>query len=146
MRIYAIGYARKSAEEFFGLLRDNRVEQVVDVRLKNTSQLTGFTKKRDLIYFLKELLGIDYLEAKMMAPTNEILIEYRKTKNWGSYEKDFTALLKERNLETNLDKGVLKESFCLLCSEAEPAHCHRRLVAEHIKDIWTHEDIEIIHL
>ena len=128
MEIYTIGYTQKSAEEFFKLLIDNGVEQVVDIRLNNTSQLSGFTKKNDLIYFLRELADIKYMEIKMLAPTKEILNEYRNTKNWENYEKSFVELLEERDVQKNLDKRLLKDKFCLLCSEANPAYCHRRLV------------------
>lgn len=37
--LYTIGFTKKSAERFFGLLRGSHVKQLVDVRISNGSQL-----------------------------------------------------------------------------------------------------------
>ena len=93
MEIYTIGFAKKKAEEFFGALRKARIKRLIDVRLNNTSQLAGFTKKDDLQFFLKELCGADYVHEPLLAPTPDILISYKKKKiNWQEYEKRFLDL------------------------------------------------------
>ena len=46
-------------------------------------------------------------------------------------------------IEATVPKEVIAEG-CLLCSEDKPHHCHRRLVAEYLKDHWG--DIEIAHI
>ena len=79
MKIYTIGYTKKSAEEFFGLLERHGIERVVDVRLKNTSQLAGFTKRDDLEYFLQRVLGADYCHTDFLAPTPDLLKAYRES-------------------------------------------------------------------
>ncbi|HHN66515.1 MAG TPA: DUF488 family protein, partial [Thermopetrobacter sp.] len=43
----------------------------------------------------------------------------------------------------DIDKNII-DGGCLLCSEDSPHHCHRRLVAEYLRDKWG--DVEIIHL
>ena len=55
MTIYTIGFTKKSADKFFNLLKTNQVRKVIDVRLNNVSQLAGFAKRDDLIFFLKEI-------------------------------------------------------------------------------------------
>ena len=60
MKLYTIGFTKKSAEEFFEPLRASGVRHVIDVRLKNTSHLAGFAKRNDLVYFLDHLLGVQY--------------------------------------------------------------------------------------
>ncbi len=51
MKVYSIGFTQKKAESFFGLLRNEEIKTLVDVRLNNVSQLAGFAKKNDLIFF-----------------------------------------------------------------------------------------------
>ena len=147
MKIYTIGFTQKSAERFFGLLRDSGAKRVVDVRLRPDGQLAGFTRKKDLEFFLPALLGKKrggYCHMLEFAPTNEMLDAYRKEHHdWGRYECDFLALLAERRIEKMPIKRLLDDA-CLLCSEPEPHHCHRRLVAEYLQRHW--DNVEIVHL
>ncbi len=144
MKVFTIGFTKKSAQKFFDLLRQSGAKRVVDIRLNNVSQLAGFTKKDDLAYFLKEICGIEYIHLPELAPTQKILDEYKKEKgNWASYETRFHALMKERRIEEAVSKELIADS-CLLCSEDKPQFCHRRLVAEYFKQQW--DDVDIIHL
>jgi len=134
--IYTIGFAGKSAGEFFPRLRDAGVVRVVDIRLNNVSQLAGFTKKRDIEYFLKEIVQIEYIHRPELAPTKEILDGYKKKEiDWGEYEIRFGRLMAERQVETLLTREELNGA-CLLCSESEAEKCHRRLVAEYFQNRW----------
>ena len=144
MKLYTIGFTQKSAEEFFGLLTNAGVKRVLDIRLNNKSQLAGFSKSEDLEYFLKTIGGIGYRHVIEMAPTQPLLDKARKGKDsWDSFEKQFLALMKQRRVERVLDAKVLSGA-CLLCSEHEPDHCHRRLVAEYLRrEIG---GIDIVHL
>ena len=142
--IFTIGFTRKTAETFFGKLKRAGVVKVVDTRLNNESQLAGFSKKEDLKYFLRAILSIEYMHAMEFAPTDEILSAYKKKKmTWSEYEEHFRAMISGRKIENVLTQRELDRS-CLLCSEAEPDHCHRRLVAEYLKSKWP--DVEIRHL
>lgn len=143
MTIYTLGYTQKSAEQFFGLLRERGVKRLLDIRLQNTSQLAGFTKKEDLAYFLQELLGAEYQHLGLLAPTKEILDEYRQTNDWERYTRKYLALLEERRILEQLDPALFAGA-CLLCSEPTPEHCHRRLAAEYLREAWG--NIEIVHL
>ena len=145
MEIYTIGFTKKSAEEFFELLRKNGIQLVLDIRLNNTSQMAGFTKKDDLRYFAREICGAEYIHDPNLAPTQEILDDIRHKKiSWEEYETRFTRLLKERKIEKTLDKALFSKRTVLLCSEASADQCHRRLVAEYLRDRWG--DVEIVHL
>lgn len=142
--IYTIGFTKKSAEEFFGLLRNAGVKMVVDIRLKNESQLAGFTKKDDLAFFLKSLAGICYVHRPELAPSAEILTDYKKkTIKWDEYERRFRELMQERKAETGVER-VNMDKACLLCSEPKADKCHRRLVAEYLKSKWN--NVGIHHL
>ncbi|MBI1789085.1 MAG: DUF488 domain-containing protein, partial [Acidobacteria bacterium] len=61
MEIYTIGFTQKSAEQFFGILKQAGIGRVIDVRLNNVSQLAGFTKKNDLRFFLREVCAAEYV-------------------------------------------------------------------------------------
>lgn len=145
MRLYTLGFTQKSAEQFFNLLQANAVQVVVDTRLRPDSQLSGFAKQRDLPYFLQVLIGCGYRHETQMAPTDNLLDHYRKDKSWANYEVNFKALLHERDLINHLERDWWDQhSTCLLCSEHEPDHCHRRLVAEYLASYWP--TLEIVHL
>ena len=78
MNVFTIGFTRKSADRFCGLLRASGAKRVVDVRLNNVSQLAGFAKRDDLAFFLAEICGMEYIHMPELAPTKEMLDEYRK--------------------------------------------------------------------
>jgi uncharacterized protein (DUF488 family) len=144
MKIFTIGFTKKSAETFFTRLRNSGAKRLVDVRLNNVSQLAGFTKKDDLRYFTKAICNIDYVHLPELAPTAEILNAYKKQKNgdWELYELRFSELMRSRHME-NTPREIL-DGGCLLCSEEKPDRCHRRLVAEYLKERWGDVDIEHI--
>lgn len=144
MKLFTIGFTRKSAETFFETLRRSGARRVVDVRLNNVSQLAGFTKKGDLAYFLRQVCAMDYVHRPDLAPTQDMLDAYKKAKgDWADYEKRFLDLMRERRIETTVPREVLADG-CLLCSEEKPHHCHRRLVAEYLSRAWG--DVEVVHL
>ena len=144
MNLYTTGIVKHSAQHFFEVLKHEGVKRMLDIRLKNTSQLAGFTKKQDLPYFLQELCGISYYHMQELAPTNDILVDYKRNGLWDEYEEKFKNLMRERRIIERLKKGFFGEKCCLLCVEATPEHCHRRLVAEAIRQRWP--EINIIHL
>lgn len=146
MEIYTIGFTQKSAEQFFGILSDNGIQRLLDVRISNNSQLAGFTKKNDLEYFLRELCDAEYVHDPQLAPTQELLKDYRdKQVSWADYERVFNNLMAERQIDDHLSPAFFETRTVLLCSEPTPEKCHRRLVAEYLRDRWG-DDVVIIHL
>jgi uncharacterized protein (DUF488 family) len=146
MKLYTIGFTQKRAEVFFDLLRQHEVKRLVDIRIKPDGQLAGFAKKDDLPYFLSRLAnGCQYFHMPELAPTKEILTDYREDSDWSRYVGRFRALMVSRNIPDTLDRsGFETLTSCLLCSEATPEQCHRRLVAEQLKACWS--DVDIVHL
>ena len=143
--LYTIGYQRKPLATFIGQLRAAGVDAVIDVRLRNTSHLAGYTKRDDLDFLLNEGFSIAYEHHPELAPTPEILDAYREDKDWAAYESRFLPLLEERAAK-DVGRRILARyrAPCLLCAEPTAEHCHRRLVAEY----WaTHLlDLTIVHL
>ena len=145
MEIYTVGFAKKSAETFFGALRKACIKRLIDIRLNNTSQLAGFTKKDDLKFFLQELCGAEYNHELLLAPTPEIFNSYkRKEIGWQEYEQRFLGLMAERKIEEKIDQNLLNGPTVLLCSESKANYCHRRLVLEYLQGRWG--NFQIIHL
>ena len=145
MRLMTIGFTKKSARDFFEALQTAGVKRIVDVRLNNVSQLAGFAKKKDLAYFLERICGIDYAHLPVLAPTQAMLDAFKKNGgSWQEYEDQFLHLMAQRNIETAIAPKLL-ENGCLLCSEAQPHHCHRRLVAEYLHQHWGDITIEHLH-
>lgn len=69
-----------------------------------------------------------------MAPSKDILDAYKKNNgDWETYERKFLQLMSDRQIEKKVSPELL-DGGCLLCSEAKPHHCHRRLVAEYLRD------------
>ena len=144
MRIFTIGFTKKSANRFFELLRTSGARRVVDVRLNNVSQLAGFAKRDDLAYFLAEICGMDYVHLPVLAPTKQILDDFKKKGgDWSTYESRFLDLMRVRRVEQTVSRETVADG-CLLCSEDTPEHCHRRLVAEYLERHWG--GIDITHL
>lgn len=143
--IYTIGYTKKSAEEFFARLKSSNAKHLLDIRLKNTSQLSGFAKRDDLRYFLRELLNMEYHELPEFAPDVSMLKQYLNTKDWNKYVLQYSELLRTRRPENKMSSKLIDEGIVFLCSEAKADQCHRRLAAEWI--VKTHSpNTSIVHL
>ena len=136
IELFTIGFTGKPASQFFQLLENSGAKRIVDVRLNNVSQLSGFAKRDDLKYFVREICDMDYLHIMELAPTKKILDEYKKHRgDWRVYEEQFLRLMEDRHVEFSVSKEIIN-GCCLLCSEDRPEHCHRRLVAEYLKSHW----------
>ena len=146
MKLYTIGFTQKRARQFFDLLRANAIQRLVDIRINPHGQLSGFARQEDMPYFLQELAdNCQYIYLPLLAPTKEILKDYRADKDWLSYVARFEALMDERGIPGALERADFEAATCcLLCSEASPEQCHRRLVAERLALHWP--GVEIVHL
>lgn len=133
VNLFTIGFTQKNAEQFFETLMKAGVKCIIDTRLNNVSQLAGFAKQKDLKYFLYKLGEIEYVHLLDLAPTKDILDNYKKKLiSWKDYEGRFNSLITERKIEKKISPELL-DGGCLLCSEAKPHYCHRRLVAEYLQ-------------
>lgn len=145
IHIYTIGFTKKSAERFFFLLENEDIDKIIDTRLNSNSQLAGFSKRDDLQFFLKKVLGIEYIQMPELAPTKDILDQYRKKIiTWKEYKAKYKRLIESRKIEYKISRESLDKS-CLLCSEDKPFYCHRKIAAEYLMDKWGAE-VKIKHL
>ena len=146
IKLYTIGFTKKSAERFFTLLKNAGVSKIVDIRLNNASQLAGFAKGSDLQFFVKNILGASYVHLPDLAPTKELLKSYQdKETTWAEYVHVFSEILKKRHIKERY-KVEDFDNCCFLCTEDTPEQCHRRLVAEYLRDANPDKEIKILHL
>lgn len=144
IKLFTIGFTKKSAEQFFELLKKNGVKKIVDIRINNSSQLAGFAKGTDLAYFAKSINNIGYIHIPDFAPTKELLSDYQNKKiDWLSYQKIFLSLIEQRKISSKYEVASF-DGACFLCSEETPEKCHRRLLVEYFKE--KNNDIQIVHL
>ena len=143
--VFTIGFTEKTAEDFFSLLKKSGTKRLIDVRLNNTSQLSGFSKRDDLRFFLKEICNIEYLELPDLMPETIMLKDYKnKLINWSQYEFKYMEMLARRSVEKKIDLNLLDDG-CLLCSEHKPHYCHRRLALEYLNSCSS-ENLSVKHL
>lgn len=142
--IFTIGFAGKSAEQFFTILAEAGVKRVLDVRLHNSSQLAGYTKCGDLPFFLRSIVGAGYAHLPAFAPTKQLLNGYKKGEfSWAEYERGYQAILERRRPHLGLNPSDF-EGGCLLCAEPTADQCHRRLAAEYLQQVW--RGLTVTHL
>ncbi len=146
--IYTIGFAGKTAEQFFTLLKNAGVQKLIDIRENRIGQLSGFAKYPDLAFFLDRVAGITYSYEPRLAPSPEIRAAYRSTGDWAAYESAFRQLMLDRSIPKGLDPTDFDGTVVFLCSEPEPDKCHRRIVAEMLSQFLTANgyNIPVFHL
>src|SRR5207302_5434510 len=124
------GTSGRSMRDFAAALQGAGVTRVIDVRLRNTGQLSGFAKKEDL-RFLLELLKIDYTHAPQLAPAEAILDRFRQNRDWEAYAEAFRTLMGARDMPSILEEAMSgADRPCLLCACARHEQCHRALLAQ----------------
>ncbi len=137
MDIYTIGFTQRSAADFFRALRGASIRRLVDIRISNSSQLAGFTRKDHLPFFLEELCGAEYLHEPRLAPTLELMVAVRKRRvTWPEYEQRFLRLLQSRRVDEQIGRDLFDVPTVLLCTEPTAERCHRRLVVEYLGRTW----------
>ncbi len=153
MKLYTIGFKKRSAEKFFTILKDSNIQKLIDVRRKNNSLFSGFTKKQDLRFFLEECFAIIYEHIPEFAPSEGLLKSYRKRigskkydlNAWDDYERQFYREVLSKPIVGRFKIAVETfSSVCLLCSEEKADYCHRRLLAEYFERQLS--NIKVIHL
>jgi len=124
--IYEVSAYETTAATFFTTLIEHKTSLVLDVRLKNESQLCGFTKKRDLEYLISQITQAKYIHDLEFAPTPELLERYiGHWLDWEQYAVAYQALLEQRNALLNFKRAYLPyDSICLLGTATRKRRSH----------------------
>jgi uncharacterized protein YeaO (DUF488 family) len=143
--LFTVGTTKKSLRRFMELLREARVDGVIDTRRNNTSQLAGFAKKEDLQFLLTEGFQMRYEHRPELAPSEPLLATFLKDRNWDRYSMGFLDELEAGGMREILRELLGRyERPCLLCACDSEATCHRRLLAEALLE--ERPEVEVRHL
>lgn len=143
--ITTVGYEGTSVPQFLETLRQARVELLVDVRAVASSRRPGFAKTA-LTANLREA-GIDYLHLRGLGTPADGRAAARAGRH-GEMQTIFLAHM--QTVVAGDDLGTLAglvndgRRVCLLCFEADPAHCHRSLVAAALRALVA--PLEVVNL
>jgi uncharacterized protein (DUF488 family) len=144
IKLYTIGFTKKTARQFFELLKKNNIKKLIDVRINHASQLAGFAKGADLEYFAEEICGIKYEHIADFAPTKELLSDYQNKKiDWTEYQKIYRSIIETRKVIETYNFEDFDDA-CFLCSEPTADQCHRGILVEYFWEI--NPQIQIVHL
>jgi len=131
--LYTIGYQGRSLDDFLALLEREEITCVVDVRKNAISRKPGFSKAK----LRQELAarGIDYLHLPTMGIESTRRREVKTTADYERLLGYYTdVLLPELDEELErLREPVANMNTALLCYEADPRICHRRIIAEELE-------------
>lgn len=137
IKLFNIGFTRKTAKEFFEIIKTHHIECLIDIRLNPNGQLSRFAFKDDLPFFLSELgNGCNYRHRADLAPTKALLKDVRNSscamnKNYKLFETAYIAQLEtESNISNFVDEFGKYENVVLLCSESSNKKCHRRVLSD----------------
>ena len=122
--IFLLSAYEITAAAFFQKLKQERTDLVLDIRLNNTSQLCGFTKEKDLSFFVSQLTGAAYIHDLDFAPTKEHL-------PWNEYATAYLKLLNQRHGERLWEERYKKYgSVCLLGTETKKRRSHNEVLLD----------------
>jgi uncharacterized protein (DUF488 family) len=125
-----IGYEHSTVPSFLATLAEAGVELVVDVRAVAGSRRPGFAKTK----LAENLAGarIGYLHLRGLGTPAEGRAAARSGDPAGM-QRIFAEHLESSVAQDDLAtlQGLVQsgQRVCILCLEADPAHCHRSLVA-----------------
>lgn len=143
IKLFNIGFTQKTAKEFFGTIKANGIDCLVDVRLNPNGQLSRFAFEKDLPFFLTELAnGCEYRHRIDLAPSKELLKEVRDkscpmSKDYKLFEVAYKKQLKTQSDISNFVEEFGKyENVVLLCSEPTNEKCHRRVLSDMLLDLF----------
>jgi len=143
--LLTIGTSKKSLRRFIELLREAKVDAVIDTRRSNTSQLAGFSKKEDLAFLLTEGFRIAYEHRPELAPSEPLLAAFRADKDWDRYSMGFLDEMEAAAMCETLIRLIDRyHQPCLLCACDSEKRCHRRLLAAALQEL--RPELEVRHL
>jgi uncharacterized protein (DUF488 family) len=129
-----IGYERATLGDVIGRLKAAKVEIVLDVRAVASSRRAGFSKT--LLGASLAEAGIDYLHLRALG-TPKPGRQAARAGHTQEMRRIYEAHLQEPETQLALAEAAelaRVRRAALLCYEAEAAHCHRRIVADRIRD------------
>ena len=129
-KIYRLSAYETTAAEFFQRVAAEETDLVLDVRLNNSSQLCGFTKKKGLEFFVPKLSGAKYVHDLLFAPDKGLLELYTKKRiGWEEYSDAYDLLLDKRKAMAIYAKKYKDFAcVCLLGTQTKKRRSHNEIL------------------
>lgn len=133
--LFTAGYEERSITEFIGRLKSKKISTLIDVREIPASRKPGFSKNR-LKQHLEEA-QINYLHIKELGSPKRLRHKLHENNDYDTFFKKYRKYLDTQLdiIETLYEAVVAQELCCIMCVERLPNYCHRKIVAEKIKEI-----------
>ncbi|PIV19871.1 MAG: hypothetical protein COS40_15300 [Deltaproteobacteria bacterium CG03_land_8_20_14_0_80_45_14] len=141
LKIYTIGHSNHSLETFLNLLRDLRIDVVVDIRSRPSSQVVPHFNRKPLENSLK-LSGFKYLYFGKELGGKPDGKEYYDANGHVLYSLIAKSPPFVQAIERLL-KGIQEYRVALLCGEENPSNCHRRLLVGRVLQNY---DVNLQHI
>lgn len=128
MRVWTIGHGTRTAVEFLGLLQENGIEAIADIRRFPTSRWEQF-KQPALKRLLAKAGGVEYVHIEELGGFRGGYLAYTETPQFASGLERLLAL-------------AVRRRTAIMCAEAMFFRCHRRFVA----DVLVRRGVEVEHI
>lgn len=143
--VFTIGYEESTIDEFIKRLQRHNITALVDVREIPASRKAGFSKGR-----LAEILqahDINYIHVKALGSPKLIREKLHQSNDYKTFFDEYSAYIDSQiDVVKDLYKDVVsRETSCLMCMERFAEYCHRRVVADKIKEI-DGNGLKIMHI
>ena len=144
---YTVGHSNRSQDQLIALLRDVRIEHVVDVRAMPRSR-TNPQFNQDVFAERLKTVGIGYSHCAALAGLRsrsrtvaDDVNGYWRNRSFQNYADYALSATFQEALNTLIDLG--RRTVCaVMCAEAVWWRCHRRIIADHL----LHRDERVFHL
>src|SRR3989344_7699753 len=144
MTLFTTGYQGQNIYNFIHLLTQKNIGVLIDIRENPFSRKPGFSKvalsnnlhKAGLEYYHFQELGTPKPLRNLLAEKGNYEVFFQ---NYRNYLREF-----KDSLDDLIDIGS-KKKICLMCFEKDPHTCHRKVVAELIKE-YAGKKVDVIHL
>lgn len=136
MQIHTLSAYETTAQSFFSKLADWDVDLVLDVRLKNTNQLAGFTKRDDLAFFVDRIQHADYAHDVLFSPATTVLERYlRGSMDWEDFFANYHKEMVKRDAVAHFFKeyGTYR-SVAIVGTATQKRRSHVEILQQMIED------------
>lgn len=143
MKLNVISAYETSAQDFFDKLEAWHVDMVVDIRLKNTNQLAGFTKLHDIEYFTHRILNANYAHDVEFSPAATTLAKYLDHKmTWEEYFAEYKQEMEERNAIADfIERYGEYDSVALIGTATKKRRSHAEVLHKLVEDALAKKDL-----
>ena len=136
MKLNVISAYETSAQEFFDQLEAWHIDMVVDIRLKNTNQLAGFTKLHDIEYFTHRILNANYAHDVEFSPATTTLAKYLDHQmTWEEYFAEYQKEMEERNAISDfIERYGEYDSVALIGTATKKRRSHAEVLQKLVEE------------